>query len=721
MNTHPEIKAKGKPDWTTLYDHLQQVTSATIKIAEYAKIDTSIVRYGSILHDIGKASPIFQERLSDNYRRSLNEIPFRHEIASLFFLPLFDKAIHPQLIDMVVAHHKSIKEDIKLRGILDLEDNFDDGVNFGNHAVDWAKWSPKALDILQALGVSIRNIPLDEARNTYYQVCEYCNNNTLAYSPWKGIMMAGDHFASALIKKTNEQVPRLFKRPNLSFYNRTSSLYPLSLISAASDKKHTLVTAPTGAGKTDFLLRRCQGRVFYTLPFQASINAMFDRIKADIADDNPDVDIRVLHASSRLVVKNGKPEEKVLQGHMGSAVKVLTPHQIASIVFGTRGYEAVIMDIQACDVILDEIHSYTQVTRAIVLKIVEILNHLGCSIHIGTATMPTVLCDQILNILGKKNIYEVSLPPEILKDFDRHQVHKISKFGEAIPTIKKALDNGEKVLIICNQVKSSQERYDILKELLEDEKLYTTVPIMLIHSRFKRKDRQSLEVLLKDKYNNSTQACIVVATQVVEVSLDISFDLMVTETAPLDALIQRFGRINRKRSKATIGKFKSAYVIAPPETKKEAKPYELDVLQRSFAALPDGEVLHETELQDKIDKVFPKIEEINVNQDAILRDGRWRIEKLVHYPKSVLLEKLDIDSVICVTEKDQGEYEKANYDDRMQWEIPARYWSVANLELDKSENGNKPFIIPHKSYSETKGLIMDLVKPENYDVSNQIM
>ena len=54
--------------------------------------------------------------------------------------------------------------------------------------------------------------------------------------------------------------------------------------------------------------------------------------------------------------------------------------------------------------------------------------------------------------------------------------------------------------------------------------------MMLIHSHYRRIDRHGLEILLKETYNKfENKACIVVSTQVVEVSLDISFDMMITE------------------------------------------------------------------------------------------------------------------------------------------------------------------------------------------------
>ncbi|MEL4402997.1 hypothetical protein AAEJ42_22450, partial [Shewanella algae] len=89
---------------------------------------------------------------------------------------------------------------------------------------------------------------------------------------------------------------------------------------------------------------------FYTLPYQASINSMWERIKSVV----PNKDISLLHATSRIVTKNNI-DEQILQPLAGSAVKILTPHQLAAIIFGTSGFETVMLDLQEADVILDEI------------------------------------------------------------------------------------------------------------------------------------------------------------------------------------------------------------------------------------------------------------------------------------------------------------------------------------------------------------------------------
>lgn len=718
-----EIKAKGKPDFTPLGTHLEHVAIVAEKVAIAKELDPVLAREGAILHDIGKGHPEFQRRLDEDYR--IGDLPFRHEISSCLFLSLFDEAKQPALIEMVVAHHKSIRKDVRDKGLLDLTEEREPEEIFEYHAGNWEEWSTKALDILSELRIHVKPISKEEAKTNFFHVLGFCKRafRQKGYSDYRGLLQASDHFASALIDKTAIYTARLFQTPNLTFFDRKHPLYPLSMKEAASEKPHTIVVACTGAGKTDFLFRRCQGRIFYTLPFQASINAMFRRVSYDLANDNPDLDIRLLHSASALAIKENKIEEKIIQGHIGSAIKILTPHQIAAIIFGTSGYEATLIDIKGCDVILDEIHTYTDITRAIVLKIVHVLRDLGCRIHIGTATMPTVLYNQILGLLGKEQVLEVKLTDRELEQFDRHSVYRINSWESAFPVVKQAVDDNKKVLLVCNKVQSAQEVFEKVKESNPN------IPVMLLHSRYKRGEREQKEQLLigKDKdgkstgrFNTSDNACIVVSTQVVEVSLDISFDLMVTECAPLDAMIQRFGRINRVRNEFTIGKYKSAYVIKPPETKDDAKPYELEVLQKSHEQLPDGEVLHETSIQQMIDAVFPVIEMPEIEEHAIFkRNGEWTINRLTHRPKSFLLERLDIDSVACITEADEQNYMLANFEERMQMEIPVRYWSVHRF--NQTQAGNKPFIVPDTAYSKETGLKLESLKTVKSDVKYQIL
>ena len=385
-----------------------------------------------------------------------------------------------------------------------------------------------------------------------------------------------------------------------------------------------------------------------------------------------------------------------MQRHIGASVKVLTPHQMSSIVFGIKGYEAMAEDLRGCDVILDEIHTYSGEIQSIVLRIIEILLVLDCRVHIGTATMPTVLYKKVLALLGgPTHVYEVSLPDSILQTFNRHIIHKINNWEDGYGIIDHTLKSGNKVLLVCNQVKQSQQLYEILSDL------YPNVKKMLIHSRFKRQDRQCLETALKEDFNMSDESCIVVSTQVVEVSLD--------------ALIQRFGRINRKRTKQTIGHYKDIYVIKPPKERGDALPYNLDVLQRSYDALPSDCILEEMHVQEMLDKVYPQIEVANIDYSgAVYVNGEWQIKQLCHHGKSALLDVLDIDVAVCIVESDRELYEQGHPNERIKLEIPISYKAIAYKKLDVSRQGHHPYIIPDRAYSEDMGLLIDYVNPEYY-------
>lgn len=686
-----------------LFEHLLWVAITAETIARNIGLDASLARKGAILHDIGKASSVFQKTLRHGYVRPCDFI-FRHEIASLFFLSILEEGEREVAVEMIAAHHKSIYKDIHELGLLDLEDMED---CFGIHSKDFTSWVPDALGILSSLGLAVHEITLYEAENNYNYALSYCEKIGSGFSVWKGILMGADHLASALGDRTKNEIGKLFILPDLSFYCRQNSLYPLSLCKVDDARKHTLVTAPTGAGKTDFLLRRCKGRIFYTLPFQASINAMYDRLKSDLKDTN--AQIHLLHAASNLKLEQGKWEERIMQKHIGASIKVMTPHQMASIVYGVKGYEAMLADLYRCDVILDEIHTYSSEIQAIVLRIIEILVNIGCRIHVGTATMPRILYHRILEILGgPSQVYEVYLSSDQLNEFNRHVIHKINELEDALPAMEKALSDNKKILMVCNQVKRAQAVY------LSLQANYPDIHIMLIHSHFKRIDRQYLEDSLKNHYNISKEACIVVSTQVVEVSLDISFDMMITECAPIDALIQRFGRINRKRSRETIGHYKPIYVIAP-YTGNDALPYDEEVLQRSYAVLPNGTVLEENKVQQMLDEVYPDTRFMDIDYSGVIfKDNQWILKMLCHRAKSALLEALNINSVSCILESDVESYKEGDSSERTKMEIPMSFKSVGFNHLQVVKVGTYPFVVPDKSYTESMGLDLAYAKPEYY-------
>lgn len=705
----------------SLLDHTRQVKAAAELIAAKLGLDVRLSGLGAALHDLGKAHPHFQARIYGEELPAHQQFPHRHELSSLGFLPLFDPADWDALIAMVVAHHKSIWQDPRERGILDLQRL--GGPWVANHLLDWEAWSGAAQEVLAELQVPVllRPVLREEAEAALRYAVKYCQAQLRSpdWSAWRGVLMAADHFASALQHGTEKQLVGLFDKPDLAFFqNRTGdALYPLSLRDADDERPHTLVVAPTGAGKTDYLFRRCQGRVFYTLPFQASINAMFERVR----QANTGGHVRLRHAMSKLVEgRSGRDvAEKLLQDKVGASVKILTPHQLAAVAFGLPGYEAVLLDVRGCDVILDEIHTYSDKAQAMVLAIVDVLVQADCRLHVGTATMPTALYDEVRRRLGGPGaVYEVRLADEVLDEFNRHEVHKIARdpeqpeaFMATVDTLlRAAFEAREKVLIICNTVVGAQAEFARL------EKEFPGVKALLLHSRFRRIDRSDLEKKLTAEFDGQPGPCFVVSTQVVEVSLDISFDRMITEAAPLDALVQRFGRVNRRRPARPPGSLRPVHVIEPaPKT----LPYDHDVVLRSYAQLPDAALLPERDLQRRLDAVYPDLTLAAINTYLIWEGGEVIEGALTNRSRAALVEALEIETAACILEANYEEYisQHTSWERRIELEIPIS-WRTIQFNKNRQhylrvDFGAMPFVVP-QPLKDYERLGLQLLEPDSF-------
>ena len=698
----------------TLLAHTRHVAQVIAVMAVRHGFNRRLARLGALLHDLGKAHGYFQRMVKgevDETERITSE-PHRHEISSLLFLPLFDRADWPILIEMVAAHHKSASQDVRERGLIDLVKRGGPDVIVKRHAENWAEWSEKVRPIIEHrdFKMKFQPISLEEATEALDFAYDYCYRLPYGWSKWRGLLMAADHFASEYMDEAAPLIKRFYRVPNLDYYNRTSELHPLSLMRADVRTRHTLVIAPTGAGKTDFLLRRCRGRVVYTLPFQASINAMFVRLDENLNGKGESrlpkdqrTDVRRAHAASKIQIRDEKgkkvEEEISLQRNPGASVKVTTPHQIASIVFGISGHEATKLDLKNCDVILDEVHVYDDMARAMTIEIVKELVKLNCRVHIGTATIPTALADELIKALGgRRRVYQVGLKKRVLEEFNRHEVQKIKDEAEARETVKAAIANGEKVLFVGNRVATAQERHQWARQE------FPNLDILLVHSRFRRGDRAEREAKIS-KFDKGEVPCLVIATQVVEVSLDISFDRLVTDAAPLDSLVQRFGRVNRRRTHETIGKYRPVCVIAPSGTDKDILPYNPDVVRRSYELLPEG-LLHESHLQDLIDLVYGEVAIPSI--DVHLTSGKARLRELCHRPKSVLIDALEIEGAVCIRKSDYHTYVNNYGEKRQNLEIPVPWRSLAPYAKTwpRVETGSYPTVIPDEYYDSTLGLVL---------------
>lgn len=723
----------------TLAEHTAHVVACAERFAGAWGFDAGLARAGAVLHDLGKGHAATQAMLLEatkarnrqefkritralpwrgeleremTIRTDPNAPPHRHELSSLGFLPLFDRAQWPELIEMVVAHHKSVRHDRSGRGFLDLTDPEGMqalGPTLERHLSGWDMWAPAAVEVAADFGIPARSISRKEAEAAFSEAFRIVKALPKRRSDWRGLLMTADHFASAYSDEAAERAAALFSLPaTATTYGPSerfpaSDAYPLSQRGdeAADPRPHTLVIAPTGAGKTNFLLRRCRGRVSYTLPFQASINAMTDRVRADLG---PGADVRRLHAASG-IERPGMPgdaaEDVQMQRFPGAAVKVLTPHQLASVAFGTAGHEAVALDLKGQDIILDEVHTYGPLALSMVLRLVEVAASLECRVHIGTATIPSALQQMLVEALGgEERVCRVGLSDEELDRYDRHTVERVANEDEARARIAQAVHAGQRVLVVSNRVARAQERFEWVSGA------FPLTSRLLLHSRYRRTDRARLEQGVAALASGPWQGpCVVSATQVVEVSLDVSFDVLVTDAAPLDALVQRFGRVNRHARSGDP--LKSVVVVAPPASDRDALPYEADTVRRSYDALSEGP-LRERALQGLIDRVYPSVEATPIDAHlAHLPDLTYRLGALEHKPRSVIVDALEIESETAVRQNDVEAYGRGTMGERALLEIPAPESlgrTAAGKGWPRIERGSWPVVVPDAQYDTVYGL-----------------
>ena len=185
---------------------------------------------------------------------------------------------------------------------------------------------------------------------------------------------------------------------------------------------------------------------------------------------------------------------------------------------------------------------------------------------------------------------EIKADDALYSKFVRHSICvEKGLLIESICRINKEINSGKKVLIVCNTVAQSQEVY---KQIECENKL-------LLHGSFNAEDRAAIEQKL---HNSDIQ--VLVGTQAIEVSLDIDYDTIYTEPAPLDALIQRFGRVNRKREKGIC----TCHVF---DTSNDSDKfiYDDEHIKKTLHVLlhieNNGPLIHEKELQKYIDYVYP--------------------------------------------------------------------------------------------------------------------
>lgn len=198
-------------------------------------------------------------------------------------------------------------------------------------------------------------------------------------------------------------------------------------------------------------------------------------------------------------------------------------------------------------VVIDELQAYSPEIAAIIIRALVMIDRIGGSFMIMTATLPKIYKEALEKELRDsrgESTHELVVSPQPFID-DHNLRHRIEVYEKPLLS-EFALDNivqdaeTKSVLVICNTVNRSKEVFKALDSRQTHARL--------LHSRFIRKDRAKLEEELL-VFEKSKQPGIWVTTQLVEASLDIDFDRLYTEMSVWDSQFQRYGRCNRRGGK----------------------------------------------------------------------------------------------------------------------------------------------------------------------------
>lgn len=398
-----------------------------------------------------------------------------------------------------------------------------------------------------------------------------------------GFTMISDHFASYIETETEENISpekveidglvfnEIKKKIDEELQKKVKQYDPLIIwqFQYVDEYKegNTVLLAPTGMGKTEFSYLWSNGeKFFYTLPLRTAVNQIFDRTKSVFGEDKAGI----LHSDADVYImgEGGELESmKIyeLAKQLSSPAIVSTGDQFFPYALRPPSYEKIFTKFSYSRLIIDEVQAYDPKAAAIVVKFIEHIVQMGGKFLLMTATLPKFIKEEIDTRIGTDDYKELNLfeKDEKLSGFSKHKVQlKVENYKEGQFSYSKGLiqkiinkankNGGSRVLIVLNTVKQAQAVFNDLKKDAKDN-----VDIRLFHSRFIQSHRKEKENELNffignnDASRADKRPKILVATQVVEASLDLDADYLYTELAPWDSMIQRMGRVFREYRNTT--------------------------------------------------------------------------------------------------------------------------------------------------------------------------
>jgi len=579
----------------TLQLHTAWVIEEALKLIDDSSLDRvskisgfnreeirDLIFFSAYFHDIGKATKEFQSTIR-NGTKSYHSLYSASTLVSIEdFEFIEDSRYINLLLILVLTHHTLLPYSVK-----DVEFTYLDKVEefFYAYKENYRYYLNQDcsynFDFEVEEDIKTELIAIEED-------LQYIKSNhklRTLYSYVSGILNLADWLASA--RFNGIVTPITFKtQPSKQEFMKHLSFDKLREFqeNLSTNSKSVLVEIPTGEGKTEGSLLWAinnlynpHSKIIYTLPTQTTSNKLYERV--DSFFDKSECGL--IHSSAKIYLEKAYERENgevddifksdfLLSKSFNKPITVSTIDSLLKYFINIGRFNIATKNFLNSTIIIDEVHAYDLKLMGFLKRFLELCQEFEVKVCLMSASIP----NKIKELLGVENY-----PLITQKDLFEKKANEIIKVETPLEDdfylILEKFESGKNILVIRNTVKSATATYEELQELgiiSED--------IVLYHSTFKKGDRTKKEDLIFKKLKEN-KPFILVATQIVEVSLDIDFDVMFTDNAPIDSLIQRFGRVNRKKSLEKKGEI-YIYKVENP------LPYPEAILDLTFETIEDG-------------------------------------------------------------------------------------------------------------------------------------